>query len=56
MTLSPGEWQRVHVLTLLESAKTTAAKRAEALRMTLRNLQRLRGKPRSRKRSPQAQP
>ena len=53
MTLSPGECQWLHVLTLLESGKTTAVKRAEALRMTLR---RLRGKLRSRKRSRRAQP
>ena len=56
MTLSPGECQWLHVLTLLESGKTTAVKRAEALRMTLRHLRRLRGKLRSRKRSRRAQP
>ena len=44
MTLSPGECQRLHVLTLLESSKATAAKVAEALGITLRHLRRLRGK------------
>ena len=34
MTPTPGECQRLHVLTVLESGKTTAARAAEALGIT----------------------
>ena len=44
MTLTPGECQRLHVLTVLESGKTTAARAAEALGITPRHLRRLRAK------------
>ena len=44
MPLSPRETQRLHVLTLLESGKTTPAEAAKALGVTPRQLRRLRGK------------
>ena len=44
MTLSPGECRRLHLLTLLESGKTTTAQVAEALGITPRQLRRLRAK------------
>ncbi len=44
MTLSPEEWQRVHVLMLLESGKTTIARVAEALGLSRRQVRRLRAK------------
>lgn len=44
MNLSLRKWDRVHVLALLESARTTAAKAAEALRICRRQLRWLRAK------------
>ncbi len=44
MTLSPAEGHRLHVLTLLESRRTTTAQAAEALGITPRQVRRLRGK------------
>lgn len=44
MPLSPRESQRLHVLTLLESGKTTTAQAATALGITVRQLWRLRAR------------
>ena len=49
MTPTPGECQRLHVLTVLESGKTTPAKAAEALGITPRHLRRLRARKRGRR-------
>ena len=43
MTLTPEEGRRLHVLTLLEGQRLTAAQAAEALGLTLRQVRRLRG-------------
>ena len=42
MTLTPKEAHRLHVLTLLESGRVTSAQAAEALRLTPRQVRRLR--------------
>ena len=52
MTLTPGECRRVHVLTLLESGKTTAAKATGALGIAPRPLRRLRARKRGRRTQP----
>lgn len=44
MTLSPRDWQGVHVLTLLESGRTAPARATEALGITRPQLRRLTAK------------